>query len=258
MTISLNAGNSLELEIPKCENSQDWTISRKGIAMYGVFDDLAYYYGVFLGDGFVSNGYVQIKAIDKEFVECWRDCVKRLFGKEYSLYYCKPESDKRQPLWICKMYGQDKVDHLTQVTHMKSEIPNYIKDGSKNVKLSFIQGLMDSEGWVYLSISPLKSSNIGLAFANTASWTKDLHYIFKEVGIKTSDIVRRKFNDGRKDLFTFKIDVNDYVDCGLGFNIPRKQRRLDFVARILNDYTRNYKGKNYTDSSTPVEDIVCP
>lgn len=226
----------------------------------GILDDLGYYYGVFLGDGFVSQGYVQIKAIDKEFVEAWRDCVKRIYGKEYSLYYVKPESKARQAQWICKMYGQDKVNHLQEVTHMKTEIPNYVKDGSRKVKISFIQGLMDSEGWVSLSLSSLKQSNIGLNFANTSSWTKEVWHIVRELGIKTTEIVRRKFKDGRKDIFSFKLDLLEYVSCGLGFNMPRKQRRLDFIVKILNDYTREYHGQKYNNTSTTnsmVEDIVC-
>lgn len=212
--------------------------------------DKAYHYGVMLGDGFFSktkNGfYIMLKVIDKDFVTFWRNCIERMYGKQYSIYEMKPEKETRQKCYLCKVYGKDKVDEVEELTHNRTEIPNFVFDGDKEVKKSFIQGLMDSEGYITTSFSPIKDTHIGLYFANTSRWTKDFWHLFKSLNIEVSDLKLRKMKDGRKDLYWFKINILDYVNSGLSFNIFRKRRRLEWIFKILNDYTHNYKGRRYS------------
>ncbi len=49
MKTTENAGNSLELELPKCENAQDWTISRDA--------KLAWLAGVIDGEGYIGVAF---------------------------------------------------------------------------------------------------------------------------------------------------------------------------------------------------------
>ena len=216
-----------------------------------LLNDVAYFYGVMFGDGFIGRNkdnsvYFMLKTIDKDFVEFWRNCGERLYGKAYSVYTQKPERPNRNIAYVSKIYGGDKVKDFLQSTKDRTEIPNFIFDGDEVCKKSFIQGLMDSEGYVTLSLSPVKQSHIGLYFSCTSKWTKDFWYIIKNLGIEVSDLYIRKMKDGRKDVYNFKINILDYVNSGLSFNILRKKRRLEFITKILNDYTHNYKGENYT------------
>lgn len=216
--------------------------------------DKAYHYGVMLGDGYFQENkhgyYMLLKVIDKDFITFWRDCIERLYGERYSIYDLKPEKENRQRLYLCKVYCKERINEVNQLTHDRTELPNFVLDGDKEVKKSFIQGLMDSEGYITLSLSPIKQNHIGLYFANTSRWTKDLWHLFKTLNIEVSDLKIRRMKDGRKDVYWFKINILDYVNSGLSFNIQRKKRRLDFVTQILNDYTHNYKGRRYSLACT--------
>lgn len=210
--------------------------------------DKAYHCGVMLGDGFYAKKnpiYIMLKAIDKDFVETWRDVIKRMYGKEYAIGTMKPEGEKRSLLYFCKVYGKEKVEEIKQLTIDRTIIPNFVHDGNDEVLKSFIQGLMDSEGYITISLSAIKQCHIGLYFANTSRWTKDLWHLFKKLNIEISDLKIRKMKDGRKDLYWFKINFLDYLKVGLSFNIERKKARLKFVSRIFNDYTHNYKWYRY-------------
>lgn len=213
--------------------------------------DKAYLYGVILGDGFFGKeswkkegyAYLLLKSIDIEFVEKFRSVVQNLTGKQYSIYKNTDKGDgkKRQPCHLCKCYAKELVTELVAFSNNKTEIPNFIKDGDSEIKLAFIQGLMDSEGYITMSISSLKQWNVGIYLACTASWMKDVYRFFKECDIKTSDLSIRKMKDGRKDVFWFKIDIQDYIDKGLSFCMTRKKSRLEFIAKILRDFTSSYK-----------------
>ena len=218
-----------------------------------------------MGDGFFGKeqwkkdgqyAYVMLKAIDIEFVKKFQKTVELLTGKTYSVYKVdKGDGKNRQALYLCKCFARDLVAELVQTTNSKTEIPNFIKDGDDSVKLDFIQGLMDSEGYVTMSISPLKQWNVGIYLACTSSWMNDVWHFFKDCGIKTSDFSRRVMKDGRKDVYWFKIDILDYIEKGLSFSMSRKRERLEFIAKILRDYMSGYK---MAYKKACVEDIVRP
>lgn len=217
-----------------------------------LLNDMAYHFGVMLGDGYIGKNhkgqptYFMLKSIDEDFLEFWRNCIERIYGKAYSIYTQKPEGPNRNVCYVCRVYGGERVKEFLHLTKDKSEIPNFIFDGDDDSKKSFIQGLMDSEGYITLSLSPIKDQHIGLYFANTSRWTKDFWHIVKKLGIEVSDLHLRKMKDGRKDVYNFKLNILDYVNAGLSFNILRKRRRFEFITKILNDYTHNYKGFKYT------------
>lgn len=230
------------------------------------YKEEAYLYGVLLGDGFYgkagwsnkANGrkyaYVMLKAIDWDFVNNFREKVKKITGKSYSIYKSNPKKKNRNILYICKCYSPKIVEESARLTKNKTEIPNFIMDSEPEIQKQFLQGLMDSEGYVTMSLSSLKQWHVGIYFANTSAFTKDVWHMFHNVGISTSKLSIRKMKDDRKDVFWFKIDILDYVEAGMTFNIKRKRDRLEFISIILRDYMCSYK-KAY---KMPVEEIVRP
>jgi DNA-binding transcriptional regulator WhiA len=212
--------------------------------------DKAYLCGVLLGDGFFgcngngTHAYLMLKAVDRDFVEKFRDTIEKVTGKTYSVYSLKEEHPKHKPLFLCKCYATELVAEFKEITRDKSMIPNFIMDGDDTIKKSFLQGLMDSEGWITVILNSLKISNIALNFGNTASWTKDVCRMFNECGITTSKIYTKNQQE-KKALFWFSLDIMEYINAGMTFNIKRKRNRLNFASRILNDYTREYKTRQY-------------
>jgi intein/homing endonuclease len=215
-------------------------------------EDRGYYYGVILGDGFYEQTpsgtppYIMLKACDKDFVEYWTGCVNRITGGNYTVGKNAPGSPKHRAAYRCKSYNKELVAETVETTRGKTIIPNGIKTAGISVKKAFLQGLMDSEGFIRMSLSPLKASTVSLEFACTEPWVPEVREMFGEVGILTTPVTRRKFKEDpkyqkiRKDLLSFKIDILEYVDAGMKFNIKRKQDRLEYISQILRDFTRDY------------------
>lgn len=224
---------------------------------------MAYLCGVILGDGYYGKNsreganakykYVMLKSVDSDFLDKFVKTIEVLTGKKYAIYQTVDKANKnRKPLHICRCYSPELVNETVFLTRNKTEIPNFVIDGDCEDKKQLIQGLMDSEGYITFSLNPLKQSSISLWFANTSDWSKDFWYLVQSIGINVSKLYLRKMKDGRKNVHYFKIDILDYVNSGLSFNIKRKSERLDYIANILRDYMRRYKH----EYRVPVQDIV--
>lgn len=221
-----------------------------------------YYYGVLLGDGFYGkpspprgSAYVMLKSIDRDFVERWQAVLEEITGRQYAIGTLKPAAKNRRPLHFAKCYNKELVEESIEVTRDKTVVPNGILMADALVKKSFIQGLMDSEAWITAKLQSLGACTVQMTFGVTDPWIRDVHTMFGELGIGVSRIYTRKFKDDpkylkpRKNLMYFNIDILEYVDAGLGFNIKRKSDRLRFCSKILRDYTRDYP--RYADYYAP-------
>jgi len=208
---------------------------------------LAYHYGVFLGDGFIerysknsSCMYIGLKSVDLDLLEHWRDTMSIIADKVYKI---RKETEKKgncNTRWRCRVGKGSIVQDTIKETSKKTKAPTFILEGNDEIKKQFIQGLMDAEAWITFSLKPLGFSSMILAFAVTEAWIFDFHKLFKTLNIKTTRVIKKHGKNGKKDLFYFHIDILDYVNSGLGFNIKRKQDRLDYCTNILTDYTQNY------------------
>lgn len=119
--------------------------------------------------------------------------------------------------------------------------------GTREIKIAFLQGLMDSEGWIGCVLSSMGRSYVNLSFGVTATWCEGVRAMFSDVGIETSRLFLREWdvesNPGktpRKDFHYFSINLIHYVDAGMGFNIKRKQDRLDYCYQLLRDFALLY------------------
>jgi len=209
-----------------------------------------YYYGVLLGDGFYEehpsnrSPYVMLKAADRDFVEHFAEVVSRLVGKKYAVCANSRAKGNCRAQWHCKCYHRPLVQESIEVTRGKTIIPNGVLMAERAVQIAFLQGLMDSEGWITCVLKPMGMGYMQLAFAVTAPWAKDVHRLFENLGVRATKIHVRNFPDRngqpRKPLYSFNLHIGDYLSAGLGFNIKRKADRLAWCSRILTDYTRNY------------------
>lgn len=215
--------------------------------------DMAYHFGVFMGDGFVerykpgsSVCYIGLKAIDKDFVEHYQQVLFRLTGKLYKLHAESPESANRHTRWRCRVGYRELVEKTLSDTQRKLKIPDWIMMGDSEEKRAFIQGVMDSEAWISCTLQALGPSRVQMSVGVTSDWIHSLHKLFSELNVETTKVYTRKFKDSpkylkpRRDFYSFDIDIVQYVDAGLTFNILRKRHRLEYCSRILRDFTRDY------------------
>lgn len=237
---------------------------------------LGYFYGTLLGDGHINytprslesasdpknrrGPMLMLKVTDLDFIEKWRDAVLVLTGFNYKISKHNPGtgSGAHRQQYKLRVANRELVDRAEFETAHKTRIPDCILNGSRNTKIAFVQGLMDSEGWVNVILQSLGHCDFTLGFGCTDVWFDDFYALVQSLGVKTSKIYKRervskKNGELGRQLHLFKLDFRDYKNAGLDFSIKRKSDRLAFALRILNDYTQDYP--RYEDYFA-VEDIV--
>lgn len=236
-----------------------------------------YFYGVLLGDGHINytrrslwaagdpanrrGPMLMLKVCDLDFMQAWRDAVAAITGFDYKISKHNPGegSGAHRPQYKLRVAQRELVDEAEGLTSHKTRIPDPLWSAPEDVKIAFVRGLMDSEGWIHCHLSGgIGHSDLTLGFGCTDGWIEDFYRLVQSLGIKTSKIYTRKpglSKQGRclKTFRLFKLDIPSYVRAGVGFTIKRKADRLAFCSRILNDYTRDYP--RYEDYYA-VDDIV--
>lgn len=226
--------------------------------------DRGYFYGVLLGDGHINytkndienlrdreerrGPILELRTVDYEFVEAWRDSIESITGFKYKISKHSPGrlQDKHKQQFKVRIARQDLVQEAEEITKHKTIIPKEILNASDKIKKAFVLGLMDSEGWVNFYLSGgLKMNDMTLGFGCGDPWFGDFYSLVNSLGIKTSKVYKRKPTRNKKGellkpLRLFKLDIPSYLRAGLSFTIKRKADRLEFCSRILNDYTCNY------------------
>ena len=111
-----------------------------------------YFLGLFVGDGFTNiNGnsydiYLSIGKQEVEFAEYYDSLVKKIFDRKCVHVHQGREqtrrfTDKELVEFLNKEFGS---------TAYKKRVPNWIKEAVPELKRSFIQGYLDSDGSVFL------------------------------------------------------------------------------------------------------------
>lgn len=195
----------------------------------------AYLLGVYLGDGCVYNhqGYLAftLSVIDKDFAEATREAIQELSDRPTQF---GEHQDKRFPK-AAKSYrlrsGDPKLcKALREETKDKKEIPDWLFVTSKDERLAFIAGLMDSEGFVSVN-NGRQGATMG--FKSTDVWFEDFLRLLQSVGIRHGKIgveVPRKphYRVPRR----VSIKIQSWIDAGGYFRCGRKQRRVEMWAAI--------------------------
>lgn len=192
--------------------------------------DYAYILGVYLGDGCVTTTGTEktpvfrLNTIDADFAEAVADALERLTG-------VKPNINRRSVKRGSDNYAISRVCRpltgtLVADTSGKLEIPSYVFSWGKGLKLAFIAGLMDSEGFVGANKNPT-NRRYYMGFKCTSEWVPDFIRILNSVGIKTGKIgYEAPRKPGYRAPIRFTIKMQSWIDAGGYFNIQRKQRRV--------------------------------
>lgn len=146
-------------------------------------NELAYFLGAFLGDGYAYRGkkgnyYVQISpGLNKEFAE---KCVTALqgVGLHPHMYLNKnPTKHGWKPQWMVKAYSKVLVSWLENLSINKIE--ELLK--TAELKKAFIRGFYDAEGCLHKRKD--RPSTISLSISNTKRELIDLaETFFKDLG----------------------------------------------------------------------------
>jgi len=215
----------------------------------------AYILGVYLGDGSVSkNGtsmVFRLGAIDKDFVDKTSELLQELTGKNANINQLREKRSIHQP-YVTACYDRELCYHLQEVTENKTVIPEFVKEWPIENKIAFVEGLMDSEGFVAENKrwEPARSRYF-MGYKSCDVWVPDFIRILEEIGVKIGKVRQEKpRKEGYKVPTVFNIKIQSWIDSGCRFNIKRKQDRVDAWAACEPYTERSRHPRRLTSETT--------
>jgi len=203
----------------------------------------AYVLGVFLGDGCVTtwraNGKTdrlifRLNTIDEDFALAAKAALSALSTYKVSIY-CHAVSKSSKPNWALALGDRVLCEKLVTDTERKRVIPGYVFEWPLDLKLAFIAGLMDSEGFVAANRNHT-GRRFYMGFKSCDRWVEEFVRILRSVGIEVGKIgVEKPLKPGFKTPMRFTIKMQSWIDSGARFNIARKQNRVDEWAASVPD-----------------------
>jgi hypothetical protein len=201
----------------------------------------AYILGVYLGDGCISNTVTsadsqnkrtfRLNTIDEDFALATKEALIDLGAVIVPIR--KHDVKNGRPNHALQCVVDDFGITLQSDTFNKTVIPRYVLEWSRENKLAFITGLMDSEGFVAANSGNPTNRRYYMGFKSTDVWVADFVRILESVGIKVGVVSTeepRQPHYRRPTRFTIK--MQSWIDSGAKFNIARKQNRVDAWAAI--------------------------
>ena len=187
--------------------------------------ELSYLIGSFLGDGCVySNGnsyQFSITSEDRDICERCQQICEDIFGITGHIKDINRNGRySYSQLVIC---SRPLVSLFREICPDRGIIPDLCFLSQEN-RLSFCQGIMDTDGW----ISKVKASDgylrFRVAFKNTANWVPLVKSIMNDLGVSTGNVRRIESNrNGRSCKPAFEISINSQQYCKLiGFRCCKK------------------------------------
>lgn len=192
--------------------------------------ELAYIIGVMIGDGFCfysksNRTYtINLKSIDKDFIINLKRKIKKEFNKNSRIDIEKNKTCKKGYCYRLRCFSKE-IFYI--IESYKIEIIKNINNYQKNIQISFLNGLFDSEGYVS---NPKNHKRIGIAMNN-----KKIILLCKKI------LSNNKINSHIYKSIKRKKPYYDLYICGrnniilfqklLSPSIKRKKERIDNLIK---------------------------
>ena len=182
-----------------------------------------------------------MNTIDLDFAEATREALRTFTDRPISLH-THAVSKSSKPNHHVRCGDPEICRALQSETDSKAKLPDWIFTADKDVKLAFIAGLMDSEGYVCVREG---RGQAHMGFKSTDLWFNDFLRLLQSVGIVHGKIgVEQPRKPGYRTPRRVTIKLRSWVDAGGYFRIARKQERVEkwaampylHVPRNLRDY----------------------
>lgn len=200
----------------------------------------AYLLGVYLGDGCVTdqisrNSGPEIKyypvfrlnTIDEEFAEATRLVLMDFTDRPISIHKHAVTKSKN-PNYSLRCGDPEICEHLKMVTENKSIIPDFVHAWTKDDRIAFIEGLMDSEGFVGERKKEITNRRFYMGYKSCDIWVPDFLKVLGSVGIRFGKVSTEiPLKAGYKIPTRFTIKMKSWIASGAKFRINRKQSRVN-------------------------------
>lgn len=211
--------------------------------------NFAYILGVYIGDGCITkprtrNTYTfKLEVMDEDFAIKTKDTLIELECKT-NFHKIENKRYKQGFSYHVTTVNKELIETLKNDTKDKTEVPPYVKGWSKENKLAFIAGIMDSEGFVSKRTKIMKNGlpSYMLGIKMDYNMLSQINPIFQSVGIKTGKYTMSILRDGQRvQTANLSLNIMSWISSNAHFNIKRKEDKIqDYLRNInLNDYTPN-------------------
>jgi hypothetical protein len=223
--------------------------------------NFAYVLGVFLGDGCVTiwrgagrtpRLVFRLNTIDEDFARAVKAALEELTSGYTVTIGQHSVSKSSKPNWYLALHDRAICERLVSDTEKKTIIPGYVFGWSRDLKLAFIAGLMDSEGFVAADKGG-GGRRFYMGFKSCDVWVPDFIRLLNSVGILIGKVgIEKPLKPGYKTPMRFTIKMQSWIDSGARFNIARKQVRVDEWAATKPDPRGlRFRAKLTPETNTP-------
>jgi len=209
-----------------------------------------------MGDGTIEKNTLRFSFWNKEeeLIEEVCDCVNKAIGKTKGtiIKFSDGRIQVKFPPFIGFVLHKAGVP-IGNKTLQEFDVPNWIKNGSKEIKASFIRGLFDDEACIKMKSEKSRSREIILAQGKSIELEESLKKFFDsikamllELKIKSGNITRQQIlvdkNGKKKVILRFAIGGKENLERFLkevGFTSLRKTERLKKTLESFVDIHKN-------------------
>lgn len=211
---------------------------------------MAYITWVYMSDGSLSimtRWYAfRLSSIDIDYIEYTQKCFQKLLWNPWHIH-----SQKEIPKWSInphtwkfiqqkhltntyRVYSKEIFEKLKSETNNKEQIPQWIKDSDLETKIEFLSWIIDWDWWIVYNISwSWRWLNWQIWLSWRENTLKDVSKFCNVIGLKNWWPTKIKESESTYRLY---FDVLDMLKHKFNFKIKRKNDRLEFIRKILNDY----------------------
>jgi intein/homing endonuclease len=170
-----------------------------------------------------------LNTIDLDFAEATREALGAFTERPISLHtHAVSKSSKPNHSLRC---GDPFIcEALKAETDSKAKLPDWIFTTDRDVKLAFIAGVMDSEGYVCVR-EGRGQAHMGLK--STDDWFPDFIRLMQSTGLVTGKMgVEKPRKPGYRTPRRVMIKLYSWIEAGAYFRIRRKQERVEKWAAM--------------------------
>ena len=233
---------------------------------------LSYVLGAYFGDASITHAWtnndgsevlqMRLRVIDEEFVGRFYEALKDAFpGSNPKLTLNINNGTKghhgKKPLH-CVTVRRGVPEYIQSIAGKRTLIPSVVYRSTRDTK-AFLEGILDSEGWVIIVSQEKGRFYLQIGFAMTSEMVYEMQKMLHRLGIKTAKIKTKHYPSG-KILKTCMFNTVSFLESGLKFTAKRKQGRIDAFSaatKLLKDTGfYNSSGASFNDYKLGYREFV--
>lgn len=191
--------------------------------------DFIYLLGVYFGDGSITqrtkNSFqFAFEAIDIDFVNKVLHCVTKLTGKTPKIC-TRQRGANRNPTYYFSTCDELYRD-MYELTSGKKIIPDFIMNGNKETKQTFLTGCLDSDGWVARHHHKNGLKQFSMGYCKGGSYINEIYTLMCGVGLQVG-LPKAQQSKSNTVYWSIRINMQSWVKSGMQFSIDRKNKRVE-------------------------------